>query len=78
MNLSPTEINVKSKISYFLKPCDVAACFGVSISTVRRAIKNGDIPFRKIGRCYFIHPDFLETITLNVINNATNNATKCE
>lgn len=75
MTLSPTEINVKSKIGYFLRPIDVAFLMGVSVNTVRRAIKAEKIPAKRIGRGLFIHPDFISSGAFDVLNNAKNNAT---
>jgi excisionase family DNA binding protein len=42
---------ISSRLPSLLVPIpDAAAALGVSVSTVRRGIKSGDLPHRKIGR----------------------------
>jgi excisionase family DNA binding protein len=49
----------------YLTTAEVAAWFKVSVFTVRRWIKQGDLPARKVGREWHIPREALETHLLN-------------
>jgi excisionase family DNA binding protein len=49
----------------YLTTAEVAAWLKVSVFTVRRWIKQGDLPARKVGREWHIPREALETRLLN-------------
>lgn len=40
---------------------EVAEALAVSVTTVRRLLRTGDIPFVRVGRQYRVRPDDLKT-----------------
>jgi excisionase family DNA binding protein len=50
---------------HYLTTAEVAAWLKVSVFTVRRWIKQGDLPARKVGRAWRIPREALETRLLN-------------
>lgn len=45
-----------------LKPRDVADLLGISERTVRDMIARGEIPAKKLGKFWLIHPDAIDRL----------------
>lgn len=45
-----------------LKPRDVAELLGIAERTVRDMIARGEIPARKLGKFWLIHPEAIERL----------------
>ena len=61
--------------SRFIKAAEVSRILGLSPTTIRTAIRNGDIPGIRVGVSYLVEREALERLLAEVISDGHHTAT---
>ena len=61
--------------SRFIKAAEVSRILGLSPTTIRTAIRNGDIPGIRVGGSYLVEREALERLLATVVSDGHHTAT---
>lgn len=61
--------------SRFIKAAEVSRILGLSPTTIRTAIRNGDIPGIRVGGSYLVEREALERLLAEVVSDGHHTAT---